>query len=148
MNTDGRKYDKGKDRWRLLLPWEAVRAALLAPPAEPRDLVLLTTEYALGDRSAMPRIAGGLLHPEPEMLSAAVKVLEYGAQKYDVDNWQRVKNPRTRYFDALCRHLSEDGLDPESRLPHQAHAFCCALFLIWFDMQEEKANEPSQKSTR
>jgi hypothetical protein len=64
-----------------------------------------------------------------------VRVLDFGAKKYSVDNWQQVPNARERYFDAALRHLvawkSGEELDPESGLPHLAHAGCCVLFLLW-----------------
>jgi hypothetical protein len=66
-----------------------------------------------------------------------VRVLGFGAAKYSVDNWQKVPDARRRYYAAALRHLVAwwDGerLDPESRLPHLAHAACCVLFLMWFE---------------
>ncbi len=73
-----------------------------------------------------------------------VKVLNFGALKYEVDNWKRVPNGRERYFGALIRHMVayENGeqLDPETNLSHLSHAGCCLLFLIWFQNNEEKHN--------
>ena len=62
-----------------------------------------------------------------------LKVLDYGAEKYGVDNnWQHVLDARRRYYDALMRHIAAwwDGewLDPESGLPHLAHAAACIAF--------------------
>lgn len=69
-----------------------------------------------------------------------IAVLEFGAIKYDVDKWQAVSEPRTRYYNALHRHAAAwwDGeqLDPESGKHHLAHAAACCAFLIWFDTQE------------
>lgn len=69
-----------------------------------------------------------------------VQVLEYGAIKYEVDNWQKVPDARTRYYDAAMRHIDDwwngSEIDEESSLPHLAHAICCLLFLLWFDDQE------------
>ena len=66
-----------------------------------------------------------------------VKVLEIGANKYSVDNWKRVPEARTRYYDAMMRHTDAwwngEKLDPEDGLHHLAHAGCCLLFLLWFD---------------
>ena len=66
-----------------------------------------------------------------------VKVLTFGAQKYEDNNWKYVERPKDRYFAALHRHLSRwvDGerIDSESGLPHLAHAACCILFLLWVD---------------
>ncbi len=70
-----------------------------------------------------------------------VDVLEFGACKYAVNNWQRVDDARQRYTDAALRHviaLAEgERRDPESGLSHAAHAVCCLLFLMWFDDREE-----------
>jgi hypothetical protein len=73
----------------------------------------------------------GLL-PVRALLEVA-KVLAYGAAKYEPNNWQNVK-PRRRYYEALIRHVWAralgEKLDPESGLPHMAHAACDALFLL------------------
>jgi hypothetical protein len=72
------------------------------------------------------------------------RVLTVGAQKYAPDNWQKVQEARRRYFAAAMRHLVawEQGeiADPETGLPHLAHAGCCLLFLAWFD--KRAAREP------
>lgn len=66
-----------------------------------------------------------------------VLVLTYGAKKYDDNNWQLVENADKRYFAALLRHIVAwvrgEKNDPESSLPHLAHAACCILFLLWKD---------------
>lgn len=73
-------------------------------------------------------------------LSHVIAVLEFGAGKYGVDNWQQVQNPRTRYYDACMRHIdswwSGEINDIESGKHHLAHAICCLLFLMWFDFKE------------
>lgn len=73
-------------------------------------------------------------------VNQVVQVLEYGAVKYEIDNWQRVPSARTRYYDAAMRHIDDwwngSEIDEESSLPHLAHAICCLLFLLWFDEQE------------
>ena len=72
-------------------------------------------------------------------VAAVVRVLEHGALKYGVDNWQSVPEARTRYYDAAQRHLQAwwegELLDPESKEPHLAHAACCMLFLMWFESE-------------
>ena len=74
-------------------------------------------------------------------LGEVVAVLGFGARKYGAHNWQHVLEAKTRYADAALRHLtawlSGEQLDPESKLPHLAHAVCCLLFLIWFDNKED-----------
>lgn len=70
----------------------------------------------------------------PFALEEIVKVLTAGAQKYDRDNWRRVPEGNRRYFDAAQRHIwawkRGEKLDPETGLPHLAHASCCLLFLL------------------
>ena len=59
-------------------------------------------------------------------------VLDYGAKKYGERNWEKGMS-WGRCFGALLRHLGAywagEDLDPETRLPHLAHAGCCLLFL-------------------
>lgn len=70
----------------------------------------------------------------PEATEAVVKVLTHGAQKYGPENWRNVEEPRRRYYAAAMRHLNawRQGFeaDPDSGLPHLAHAICCLLFLV------------------
>lgn len=68
-------------------------------------------------------------------VAQVVDVLEYGANKYpSADNWRKVSDGENRYKEALLRHVvayvSGESHDPESGLPHLAHAVCCALFLL------------------
>lgn len=69
----------------------------------------------------------------PTALEAVVKVLGFGAKKYGSYNW-RNGFKWTRLFSACGRHtfawLRGEDLDPESGLPHLAHAICCLLFLL------------------
>jgi hypothetical protein len=71
-------------------------------------------------------------------LKEVVKVLEFGASKYSVNNWQKIEPQR--YKDAAMRHLvailEGKWLDEESQLPHAAHCICCLLFIIWFKFNE------------
>lgn len=72
-------------------------------------------------------------------LAEVVKVLEFGAEKYSPDNWKHVDGARTRYFDAAQRHImtwwdNDNQTDHESGRHHLAHAICCLLFLMWFDL--------------
>jgi hypothetical protein len=76
-----------------------------------------------------------------------VRVLTVGARKYADHNWQKVPEARRRYFAAALRHLVAwergERADPETGLPHLAHAGCCLLFLAWFDNAAERG--PSQR---
>jgi hypothetical protein len=63
-----------------------------------------------------------------------VKVLDFGAKKYARDNWRHVDNAESRYLAAAFRHMAAHAKgeqnDPETGLPHLAHAGCCILFLL------------------
>ena len=38
-------------------------------------------------------------------LNAVIRVLEFGATKYQADNWKHVPEAKTRYYDAMQRHI-------------------------------------------
>ena len=71
-------------------------------------------------------------------LNALARVLTYGAQKYDSDNWRRGFNYSVPYA-CLMRHLTawQDGedLDPESGLSHLDHAIANLAMLIEFERE-------------
>jgi hypothetical protein len=67
-------------------------------------------------------------------LSPMVRVLEFGAEKYDDHNWKKGLT-RVEICESLLRHLyaymeGEDN-DQESGLPHIGHIQCNALFLSY-----------------
>lgn len=65
-------------------------------------------------------------------LTLVAKVLGFGAKKYAAHNWRKGIE-LSRIYDGVQRHLTawNDGedLDPESGLPHLAHASCGMMFL-------------------
>lgn len=69
----------------------------------------------------------------PHALQDVVKVLTFGAEKYEIDNWKRVPEAKRRYFDAAQRHLwaykAGEMNDPETGVNHLAHAVCCLMFI-------------------
>lgn len=71
-----------------------------------------------------------------ESVEEVVKVLMFGAEKYERDNWKDVGDGYYRYLKALARHFSDimkgEDVDPESKLPHLAHIAVNALFAIHF----------------
>lgn len=103
--------------------------------------------------SALPHIAqpgvkfdGGKLRYSllPQgTVGKVVEVLEFGARKYAADNWKHVPDARARYYDATQRHIDAwwngEHADPETGLPHLAHAVCCLLFLMWFEQRAAAA---------
>lgn len=78
----------------------------------------------------------------PLALQEMVRVLTFGAQKYERDNWKKVPDSKRRYFDALERHIwawkMGEQLDPESGIHHLAHAMCCLSFLYEHDVVYSK----------
>ncbi len=76
-----------------------------------------------------------------EPMNDVAAVLTHGAKKYAPENWKYVRGARWRYLAAAFRHLvaraTGEKADPETGLPHTAHAICCLLFLGWFDKHEE-----------
>lgn len=77
-----------------------------------------------------------------EPLAAMAAVMSFGALKYDDNSWQTVPNAKSRYEDAMDRHLNSwkmgNYFDGETGLHHLAHAGINLLFLLWFEMQEIK----------
>ena len=70
-------------------------------------------------------------------INSVIKVLEFGAKKYDADNWQKVNNAEERYYNAAMRHIDSwwngEKRDPETGIHHLAHAATNLFFLMWFD---------------
>lgn len=95
----------------------------------------LTNGENLGFKQDQGKLRWSLL--PKGVISSILKVLEFGAAKYSVDNWRHVEDHERRYYDAAMRHIEawrlKETNDPESKLPHLAHAVCCLMFLMWFD---------------
>jgi hypothetical protein len=74
------------------------------------------------------------------VINEVIDVLEFGAQKYSVDNWKYVPDNEIRYYDAAMRHINAwhelEKIDPDSGKNHLAHAICCLMFLLWIDNAE------------
>lgn len=80
-------------------------------------------------------------------LLEVVKVLTFGAQKYDPENWRRVPDAKTRYFDAAQRHLWQwkDGeINDEgaggSDCHHLAAAISNLMFILQLELEEKENN--------
>ncbi|UDQ99260.1 dATP/dGTP diphosphohydrolase domain-containing protein [Lentisphaerota bacterium WC36G] len=82
-----------------------------------------------------------------KLLTGVVKILTFGAKKYDRNSWQNLDNGSERYFNALIRHLTAmqdetgninlNALDPESNHPHLWHVQTNAIFLEHFRQKAE-----------
>lgn len=78
------------------------------------------------------------------LLEYVVKVYTYGAEKYAPNSWQNLTDGYERYKAALFRHIvayeKGETTDPESHLPHLAHAAWNAIALLYFGMKEADGN--------
>jgi len=76
-----------------------------------------------------------------EALLEVARVGTYGASKYTPNGWMEVPNGIERYSSAAFRHLlARNYTDPESALPHLAHAawnVLAALEIALRDMSPE-----------
>jgi len=65
-------------------------------------------------------------------------VLRYGSLKYEPGNWKRGA-AWSRYLGAALRHVfawaSGESNDIETGLSHLAHAVCCLLFLMEYELR-------------
>lgn len=91
-----------------------------------------------GDKPRMDLLLDGC----PLALLRISDVLTFGAQKYEAHSWHTVAEGKTRYKAALLRHLTAHAQgevnDPESGLPHLAHAACCSLFILELEQRDSE----------
>ena len=84
------------------------------------------------------------------VLRDVIKIMMFGAEKYGADNWKQCEDD-TRYYDALRRHVDSwrDGeyLDPESNMPHLAHALCNLVFLHYLTQRKHNDTPKPSKTT-
>ena len=78
---------------------------------------------------------------EPEFIEGVGKVLTFGANKYEPNNWQKVEDAEDRYYAAALRHLiawrKGEKTDPESGLSHLDHVACNIMFLKHFEREAD-----------
>lgn len=76
------------------------------------------------------------------VLDEVLAVLEFGAQKYSPDNWHKLENAKTRYYDAAHRHIAADRrgekTDEESGRHPLAHAIADLIFMLGLDLRGEE----------
>ena len=107
-------------------------------------------EGAMRSDRGKPRLAEVLAALDPDFLEGMLQVLEYGAKKYDWNNWQkgmdwtRVLNSMTRHSAALAK--GED-FDEESGLAHEFHVAVNAMFMTYYK-KEHKALDNRRGSHR
>lgn len=112
---------------------------LTYPPTDPapRSPQAEPTEPAEGKKfdAAKPPI-----HLLPwDALDEVVKVLALGEKKYGARNWEKGMDWH-RLFRAGVGHLKDwflrKGPDEESGISHLAHAACCCLFLLAYEIRK------------
>ena len=78
---------------------------------------------------------------EPEFIEGVGRVLTFGANKYEPNNWQKVEDAEDRYYAAALRHLMAwrkgEKTDPESGISHLYHVACNIMFLQHFEREEK-----------
>ena len=96
----------------------------------------MTKGHKVSDSEGKPRLSSVPMGP----LLQVAKAFQYGDGKYDAPLcWRSRDIDASDYFDAAARHLvawwSRDDRDPESGLPHLAHAI--ASIMIIMDAREQ-----------
>ena len=70
-------------------------------------------------------------------------VLEYGRDLYGAETWKDLPDAQQRYMAASIRHKEECSnplpIDAESRLPHIAHELTNYIFLLYFEIKEDRS---------
>lgn len=94
------------------------------------------------DAGKAPIYRGGLAY-FPRAIAAVASVSAFGASKYAWKGWESVDDGYNRYSDALVRHLGYEAegedLDPDSGLPHAAHAAWNALARLELYLKDKDA---------
>ena len=87
----------------------------------------------------------------PKAIVEVAKVLTFGAEKYDAENWRKLDDLQNRYTAGALRHIFAhmDGekLDPETGLSHMAHALCCLLFKLEIELEDGERKEEELRET-
>lgn len=103
----------------------------------PREILDMDKGFgtSTGAKNDVGKTRAGLMVTDfPRALLSVAQVSTFGADKYAPRSWRSVPDARDRYTDALFRHLLAQAAgeleDPESGLPHAAHAAWNALALL------------------
>lgn len=85
-----------------------------------------------------------------DALEEVAKVLAFGAQKYQANQWRKGM-AWSRLYAAALRHISasiqKTDIDTESGLDHLAHACCCLLFLLSYKKTNTGEDDRYEKSS-
>lgn len=77
-----------------------------------------------------------------------VRVLEYGAEKYGIDNWKKGFKWST-IINSTIRHLNafwfkKEDNDPETNLSHMAHVACNVYFMLWHIANKKELDDRTE----
>ena len=80
----------------------------------------------------------------PVAINELAKVLTFGAKKYADNNWRKGLQ-WSRVLGAALRHIlaymGGQDKDPETGLSHLAHAFCCLMFLLEYEITHKELDD-------
>jgi hypothetical protein len=80
----------------------------------------------------------------PIAITKIAEVMSFGRKKYAAHNWRAGFN-WSRLIAAALRHilsyLGGEDKDPESGLSHLAHASCCLMFLLEFEVTHKDKDD-------
>lgn len=83
-----------------------------------------------------------------ESLTPMVRVLEFGAKKYEPNNWKKGLNT-VELTECLLRHtfayLNGEDNDPESGQSHIGHIMCNAMFIMYMHANKPEFDNRSKK---
>lgn len=71
----------------------------------------------------------------PELMVEVAKVLTFGAEKYEENNWKKGlsdENCLSSCLRHICKYMAGEEFDNESGISHLSHAACNLAFLIHF----------------
>lgn len=78
-----------------------------------------------------------------DALLEVAKVGTFGAEKYTPNGWREVPDGYSRYRSAAFRHLLTCSyLDPETSLPHLAHAAWNCLAALQLHIEDKETQYP------
>jgi hypothetical protein len=85
----------------------------------------------------------------PNATLEVAKVLTFGAQKYDEENWRKLENAQKRYTSGALRHIfahmGGELQDPETNYSHLAHAICCLMFKLELELENGENNSKEKE---
>ena len=137
--SKGDRKPRGEKSPLALIPWDVV-------PEEFRPDVVSSAYNLRRAGGAVETFASRVIRilltcdTDERLLLDVARAFGHGAAKYGVDNWRTIawdRSTRLEYESAMLRHLYADATgeetDPDSGLPHRAHAIASAMIYQWHE---------------